>query len=131
MDYATISDVTTLFRLLTPEETERAEALIPVVCSSLRTEAAKVGKDLDAMVTADADLANVAKSVTVDIVARTLNTSTTAEPMSQMSQSALGYTVSGTYLVPGGGLFIKKAELARLGLRRQRYGVIELWKSEE
>lgn len=131
MDYASISDVTTLFRVLTPEETERAEALIPVVCSSLRTEAAKVGKDLDAMVTADADLANVAKSVTVDIVARALNTSTTAEPMSQMSQSALGYTVSGTYLVPGGGLFIKKAELARLGLKRQRYGVIELWKSEE
>lgn len=131
MGYATIGDVTTLFRALTPEETERAEALIPVVCSSLRTEAAKVGKDLDAMITTDADLANVAKSVTVDIVARTLNTSTTAEPMSQMSQSALGYTVSGTYLVPGGGLFIKKAELARLGLRRQRYGVIELWKSEE
>lgn len=131
MDYATISDITALFRQLTPEETERAEALIPVICSSLRAEAAKVGKDLDAMITADADLANVAKSVTVDIVARTLNTSTTAEPMSQMSQSALGYTVSGTYLVPGGGLFIKKAELARLGLRRQRYGVINLWNLEE
>ena len=25
----------------------------------------------------------------------------------------------------GGGLFIKKTELARLGLRRQRYGVME------
>ena len=29
------------------------------------------------------------------------------EPMTQMSESALGYSVSGTYLVPGGGLFIK------------------------
>ena len=67
----------------------------------------------------------------MDGVARALNTSTTAEPISQMSQSALGYSVSGTYLVPGGGLFIKKSELARLGLRRQRYGVIDLWKSEE
>ncbi|MFR4357424.1 MAG: Gp19/Gp15/Gp42 family protein, partial [Clostridia bacterium] len=36
-----------------------------------------------------------------------------------------GYSYSGTYLVPGGGLFIKKTELARLGLRRQRYGVME------
>lgn len=131
MNYATIDDVISLFRPLTPEETERTAALISVVCDSLRYEAKKVGKDLDAMVAEDKDLAGVAKSVTVDVVARTLNTSTTAEPMSQMAQSALGYSVSGTYLVPGGGLFIKKSELARLGLRRQRYGVIELWRSEE
>lgn len=131
MNYATIDDVISLFRPLTPAETERTEALIPIICDSLRYEAEKVGKDLDAMVTDNQSLAGVAKSVTVDVVARTLNTSTTAEPMSQMSQSALGYSVSGTYLVPGGGLFIKKSELARLGLRRQRYGVIELWKSEE
>lgn len=131
MDYATIADVISLFRTLTPEEIERAEALIPVVCSSLRYEAEKVGKDLDVMIADSGNLAEVAKSVTVDVVARTLNTSTSAEPMSQMSQSALGYTVSGTYLVPGGGLFIKKSELARLGLRRQRYGVVDLWTSEE
>lgn len=131
MNYATVDDVISLFRPLTPAETERTEALIPIICDSLRYEAEKVGKDLDAMVTDNQSLAGVAKSVTVDVVARTLNTSTTAEPMSQMSQSALGYSVSGTYLVPGGGLFIKKSELARLGLRRQRYGVIELWKSEE
>lgn len=130
MNYATIDDIITLFRPLTPEEKERAEALIPIVCDSLRYEAEKVSKDLDAMVTADKNLAGVAKSVTVDVVARTLNTSTTSEPMSQMSQSALGYSVSGTYLVPGGGLFIKNSELARLGLRRQRYGAIDLWKSE-
>ena len=47
-----------------------------------------------------------------------------------MSESALGYTVSGTYLVPGGGLFIKKSELARLGLRRQRIGVREIYEIE-
>jgi hypothetical protein len=47
--------------------------------------------------------------------------------MTQMSESALGYTVSGTYLSPGGGLFIKKTELARLGLRRQRIGVVNLY----
>ena len=72
-------------------------------------------------------LDNVVKSVVVDVVARALMTSTNTEPMTQVSQSALGYSVSGTYLVPGGGLFIKKSELARLGLRRQRYGGIELY----
>ena len=79
------------------------------------------------MITEKPYFESVVKSVTVDVVARTLMTSTNSEPMSQMSQSALGYSVSGTYLVPGGGLFIKKSELARLGLRRQRMGVIELY----
>lgn len=127
--FATIADVTALYRALTAAEQTRAEALLPVVSDSLRVEAQKVGRDLDAMIAQDdtGALANVAKSVTVDVLARVLMTSTNAEPMSQMSQSALGYTVSGTYLVPGGGLFIKKSELARLGLRRQRYGVMEFY----
>jgi len=126
-DYATVQDVQDLWRTLSAAEQTRAENLIPVVCSSLRQEAAKVGKDLDGMIDADPDLAEVAKSVTVDVVARTLMTSTNQEPVSQFSQSALGYSVSGTYLVPGGGLFIKKSELARLGLRRQRIGVIDFY----
>lgn len=126
-DYATIADVNALWRLLRADEAARAELLIPIVCDSLRMEATKVGKDLDQMIINMPALANVAKSVVVDVVARTLMTSTDAEPMTQMSQSALGYSVSGTYLVPGGGLFIKKSELARLGLRRQRYGVIDFY----
>ena len=130
-DYATVQDVQTLWRELTAAEQTRAEALIPVICSSLRQEAAKVHKDLDAMVAADADLAAVAKSVTVDVVARTLMTSTNQEPMTQYSEAALGYSVSGSFLVPGGGLFIKKSELARLGLRRQQIGVIEFYGTPE
>ncbi len=126
-DYATVQDVQDLWRELSAAEQSRAEDLIPVICSSLRIEAAKVGKNLDEMVADDPDLAAVAKSVTVDVVARTLMTSTNQEPVSQYSQSALGYTVSGTYLVPGGGLFIKKSELARLGLRRQQIGVIDFY----
>ena len=78
------------------------------------------------MIEQDETLVNVAKSVVVDVVARVLMTSTNTEPMTQFSQSALGYTATGTFLVPGGGLFIKKSELARLGLRRQKMGVIDL-----
>lgn len=126
-DYATVQDVQTLWRELTAAEQTRAAALIPVICSSLREEAAKVHKDLDAMVEVDPDLAAVAKSVTVDVVARTLMTSTNQEPMTQYSEAALGYSVSGTFMVPGGGLFIKKSELARLGLKRQQIGVIEFY----
>lgn len=127
MEYVSLQDITELFRALTPEETTKATALIPIVSDSLRQEAIKVGKNLDEMLKSGTLLENVLKSVVVDVIGRNLNTSTTNEPMSQMSQSGLGYSVSGTFLIPGGGLFIKKAELARLGLRRQRYGVIDFY----
>lgn len=122
MIYATTKDVQVLWRALSEDEAARAKELIEVICDSLRYEAKKVGKDLDEMILKDPELASVAKSVVVDVVARTLMTSTNQEPMTQYSESANGYSVSGSFLIPGGGLFIKKSELSRLGLRRQIYG---------
>ena len=126
-NFATVTDMTHLWRELTPQELSRAEELLTIVSDSLCMEAKKVGKNLDDMIATDTELVSVAKSVTVDVVARALMTSTDTEPMSQVSESALGYSYTGTYLVPGGGLFIKKSELARLGLRRQKYGVIDFY----
>lgn len=131
MNYATINDVTAMWRKMTDEEQARAERLLSVVSDCLRAEAAKVGKDLDLMIDETDGLEAVARSVTVDVVARTLMTSTSQEPMTQLTQSAGGYSASGTFLVPGGGLFIKRSELARLGLRRQRYGVMEFYGSTD
>ena len=126
--FATVSDMTALFRPLTPAEQTKAESLLQMVSDLLRVEAMNVGRDIDLMIAQDGSGAyeNVVRGVTVDVTARVLMTPTNETPMSQMSQSALGYSVSGTYLVPGGGIFVKKAELARLGLRRQRAGVIRL-----
>lgn len=127
--FATIEDVINLWRALTPEEIERTEHLLVVISDSLRVEAQDVGKDIDALAKNEA-YASVLKSVVVDVVARTLMTSTNQEPMIQGAESAFGYSVSGTYLVPGGGIFIKKSELARLGLRSQRYGALELYDAD-
>lgn len=127
MAYATVNDVIALFRALTPEEQQRVTSLLPIVEDELRQRAHDVGKDLDNMIDNGDVLPNVVKSVVVDVVARALMTPTNDAPMSQYSESALGYTFSGTFLVPGGGLFVKKSELERLGLRRQRIGVIELY----
>ena len=126
-DYATISDVIALYRPLEPDEVPRAEELLPVISARLRQYAWNVSRDLDKMIAADESgmLAIVARSVTVDVLARTLQTPTTGVPMTQMSESALGYTVSGTYSNPGGGIFIKNAELKALGLLRQRYGMVD------
>ena len=124
---ATVDDLSVLWRALESDEEERAEELLTTVSQVLRVEAKKVKKDLDLMVQADESYAYVVKSVLVDIVARTLMTSTRQEPMTQYSESALGYSVSGSFLVPGGGLFIKDNELKRLGLKRQRFGVIDFY----
>ena len=126
-DFATTQDVIDLWRDLTAQEMIRASELLPVISDSLRIEAEKVGKDLDKMATDSVSYANVVRSVVVDIVARTLMTSTNQEPMTQTTESALGYSWSGSFLIPGGGLFIKNSELARLGLKRQRYGVIDFY----
>ena len=95
MEFATIDDLNTLWRQLTVEEEIRANELLKVVSSSLIYEAKKVGKDLVKMVNEDEDLSQVAKSVTVDVVARTLMTSTDSEPMTQTTESAGGYSFSG------------------------------------
>ena len=121
----TVADIELLYRPLSPSEKERAEALLPVVYSTLKSEADRVGKDLELMMIEKDFFTDVLKSVMVDIIARVLMTPTNETPMTQMSQSAGGYSVSGTYLVPGGGLFIKKSELARLGLRRQRIRMVD------
>lgn len=125
--FASEQDLNLLWKFVDIKDYERAIELLKVVSDLLRAEAKKVGKDLDKMVEADKTLATAAKSVVVDVVARTLMTSTDQEPMTQFSQAAGGYSVSGSFLVPGGGIFIKKTELARLGLRRQQVGGIDFY----
>ena len=125
-DFATIDEITKLKRALTTAEQERAKTLLPVVSAVLRDEARKIGKDLDQMIADGYPSEETVKSVVADIVLRELNAPVDDEAVSQVSQGALGYTLSYTPLAPGGGLFIKKAELARLGLRRQMIRNLEL-----
>ncbi len=125
-NYVSMDDVISLWRPLKIDEINRVDYLIPVVEDNLRLEARKAGKDLD-ILAQDETYRSVLKSVIVDVVARTLMTSTDSEPMTQFSESALGYSYSGNFLVPGGGLFIKKSELNKLGLRKQKIGVREIY----
>ena len=124
--YVSMDDVISLWRPLKRDEINRVDYLIPVVEDNLRLEARKAGKDLD-ILAQDETYRSVLKSVIVDIVARTLMTSTDSEPMTQFSESALGYSYSGNFLVPGGGLFIKKSELNKLGLRKQKIGARDIY----
>ena len=103
-DFATVQDVIDLWRPLSQDEQTRTAELLPLISDELRVEAQKVGKDLDLMVSLDPALASVATIVTVDVVSRVLRQSTDGDPMTQESQAANGYSWSGTYAIPGGGI---------------------------
>ena len=132
-DFASYSDVAMLTgKNFTEAEENRITMLLPLVSDALRMEAKKVGKDLDAMAEADPAYASVVKLVTVDVVVRAMRQNLDSEPMTQESQSALGYTWSGTYAIPGGGISgaIMRNDLKRLGFKRQQIGVQYIWGSE-
>jgi len=128
--FATYDDVVAITgKAYTSAEEDRIETILPLVSDALRIEADKVGKNLDQMYEASEAYASVVKLVTVDVVTRAMRQSMEGDPMTQESQSAIGYSWSGTYAVPGGGIAgcIMRNDLKRLGLRRQRYGVIEFF----
>ncbi len=126
MPYVTVDEVAALKGALTAEERSKVTTLIPYVEAELNLRAENVGKNLSAMVTGDANLALVIKSVMADIIMREIVSQEADDNMawmsSQTTESAGGYSLTYTTPNAGGGLFIKKAELARLGLRRQQWG---------
>ena len=132
--FATVADVLEITgKTYTDAEMDRIETLLELISDTLRVYATNIGKDLDEMADASTAYANVLKLTTVDIVIRAMRQSFDGDPMTQESQSAIGYTWSGTYAIPGGGIAgaIMKNDLKRLGLRRQQYGTIEFYDGEE
>jgi hypothetical protein len=125
--FATTDDLAALWRPLTAEETARAEALLPVISDALREHARRAGKDLDESIAASAPYANVVKLVTVNVLSRTLLTSTSGDLISQASQTTGPYTVSNTYANPTRDVLIYQNDLKELGLKRQRYGVVDFY----
>ena len=131
--FATVSDIITLWRPLTNDEQTRAAALLPLVSDEIRQMGYNVGKDVDQMKAEQETYGSLLKVVTVDVVGRVLRQATDGDAMTQESQSALGYSWSGTYAVPGGGIAnaLMKNDLKRLGLLAQQIGVISLWQGSK
>lgn len=129
-DFATLQDVITLTGVsYSAAEQDRINALLPDVSDLIRVEGKKAGIDVDAAVAADPSYASVVKLVTVDVVSRVMRQSTDGEPMSQESQSALGYSWSGTYAIPGGGIAMSLMNNERkiLGFKQQTLRSVKLW----
>lgn len=127
--FATVVDIQTLWRPLTADEQSRASALLPLVSDEIRVLGKNVNKDIDQMIADDSTYGSVVKIVTVDVVARILRQNTEGDAMTQESQSALGYSWSGSYAVPGGGIAnaIMINDLKKLGLLKQQIGSEFIW----
>ena len=128
--FATVSDVLAITgKAYTREEQGRIATLLPLISDALRVDAARYGWNLDARMMTDPTYGSILMVTTVDIVARAMRQSMDDEPMQQESESALGYSWSGTYAIPGGGVAgaIMNNDRKRLGYLRQRMGVIELY----
>lgn len=125
--FATLADVAVLWRPLAPSEESRVSALLSVVSNLLRQAARDAGRDLDEMIAQSETMTDTAMTVTVDVVARVMRQATDGEPMTQETQTALGYTFQGTYAVPGGGVAnaIMRNDLKRLGIYKARIGVTD------
>ena len=123
--FATIDDVQKMWRTMSLAEQEKADYVLGAVSDRLRALGLMQNKNLDEIAAENSVFASVLRSVTCDITVRAMNANAETMDMTQYSQSAMGYVVSGTFANPGGGIFIKKSELQMLGLRRQRVGAME------
>lgn len=127
MDYATTNDLELLWKTLTQSEKRQAQALIHEATAKIRLRAKKQGKDYDALIMNDCDLATVVKGVICMAVKNAMNSPIDAEAMTQVTQSANGYSWSGTYANPGGGIKISKKDWVSIGLGGQMFGGLDVY----
>ena len=113
---------------LTDAEKEQVKLLLIDASSLLRVEASNRGFNLDLIIARDDDKKNVAKMVVLASVKRVMQKLDERGAFEQVSESALGYSFSGTYVNPGEDIYFLNNELKRLGLTRNAQGFfIDLW----
>nr|WP_302286335.1 Gp19/Gp15/Gp42 family protein [Catenibacterium mitsuokai] len=129
--YASVEDYEKVYNTaLNNEQHKRLLMLIELASSLLREEANKRNMNLSAIISSSDDKANVAKMVVLACVHRVMSKDDDQDmPLEQFSQSALGYTFSGTYVNPGDDLYYLRNELKRMGIIKQRYGAMEIYET--
>ena len=129
--YADIVDIRDIGKDLSEEQIAIAEKLLETASAKLRLLAKKYGKDIDEMIADEvygADYAIVVKSTIVQAVTRALDSIANSSPaITQGTQTALGYSMSMTYLNAGQSLYFLRNELKDLGILRQTYGALEVY----
>lgn len=130
--YADVNDIIAFGRQLTAREQDIAVSFLLTVSAKLRVTAERYGVDIDAKAAENEDYAAVVKETVIKSVIRALDSAAdTSPPAVQASQSAMGYSVSMTYLNSGQSLYFLKNELKDLGILRQRWGALEVYGTNE
>lgn len=126
----TVNDLISRWRTLSNEEISKAEVYIADVENALHVYAHNRGLDLDEILEEYEPKQGLYVAIVCDIVKREMTSDADEGPaMSQSSLAVMGYSVSGTYLSPGGGLFVKNSELKMLGIpvKKQKARSVELY----
>lgn len=121
--YATADDVATLYRTLTADEITRADMILDLISDVIRGRfELATGGSYDDYLELHPALKATAKLVCCDVCFRVLRSTLDGDPRSQMSRSALGYSESVSYSIPGGGIinaFLDR-DWERLGVSKSR-----------
>lgn len=124
----TVNDLIERWRPLSQSEMDQATIFLSDCESALHVYAYDRGFDLDQMMEDYPPRADLYTAIVCDIVRREMQSASETGPaVSQYSQSVNGYNVQGTFLSPGGGLFIKNSELKLLGLTNQKARAVEIY----
>lgn len=124
-NFATVDDLIKVYGKLNAEQTEKANELLGYVSNYFRYLAKEYNRDLDLEIAGDEIIKSNAKLATINVVVRELEKKNSS--LSQESQSALGYTWSGSYVNTGGGLSVLNKDLKLLGLNMQKVGLIDVY----
>lgn len=117
--FATVTDLADGWRTLTTDELARATSLLVRASAMIASELDRAGI---AWPPTTEPLATNLVTVTCDVVRRAMSVPTDFQPVSQYTQSAVGYSETMSYSNPNGDLFLTAQEKSSLGIGRQRMG---------
>lgn len=116
MAYATVSDIEARWRTLTSDEEAKAAVLLD--------DAAAILDTLAVFDSSDPNVAANLRTVSCNMVIRSMSSSGDSFGMSQGSMTAGPYTQSWTYANPSGDMYLTKMEKRLLGITSDYIGSI-------
>lgn len=126
--YATTDDIVSLGKNLSQSQAEICDKLLETASAKLRVIAKKYSKDIDQMIDRQGeDFALAVKQTVIQATVRALESLSNSPLITQGSQSAMGYSVSMTYLNAGQSVYFMRNELKDLSILRQTYGALEVY----
>ena len=129
--YATTADVIAYKGSISADAIIQLGTILEACSAELRLVAKRQGKDLNKLIEDDEDVAIAVKKGVIDASINYYNANQNNDPlMSQFSQAAGGYSISGTLVNAGNAFYFPKRFLRDIGLATQKVGTMEIFDYE-